>query len=247
MLKVPSRLVKPRSNGITSIHDTFLTMDSLRSILMDYGEYIDIAKFGVGSAFCTRRLTEKINLYKEFNVEPYFGGTLFEKFYSQGKLEKYLVYLKENKIDMIEISTGSIDIPFKERSSIIREVKDEFIVFAEVGSKDNLTVMAPSVWIEEINESINCGARYAITEGRDSGTAGLYRQSGELREGLFKDIKMSCPIDRVIFEAPTPASQMYFINSVGSNVNLGNINPMDVLLLETQRLGLRCETFGVTF
>lgn len=246
MLNLPNRLIKIRKLGITSIHDTFLTLGELESILSDYSEYIDIAKFGVGSAYCTRRLKEKIALYKTFDVQPYFGGTLFEKFYSQNKLEEYLYYLKDHQINIIEVSTGTVDITLKERTSIIRELKDNFQVLAEVGSKDQEHIMAPSVWIDEINSLIEAGATYVITEGRDSGTAGLYRKSGELREGLFQDIKKSCPVDQIIFEAPTSQSQMYFINSVGPNVNLGNVKPKDVLLLETQRVGLRSETFMVS-
>jgi phosphosulfolactate synthase len=245
MLTLPARHSKPRNNGITSIHDTFLTVDSLKSILTDYGDYIDVAKFGVGSAFCTRRLQEKINVYKEFDIKPYFGGTLFEKYYSQGKIDEYLGYLQKNEISMIEVSTGTVDISLEERCSIIREVKNDFVVFAEVGSKDSSSVMPPSSWIAEINKFVDIGATYVITEGRDSGTPGLFRDSGELREGLFEDIKSSCPVERIIFEAPHSKSQMFFINNIGSNVNLGNVNPMDVLLLETQRLGLRSETFGV--
>ena len=245
MLDLPSRHVKPRQSGITSIHDTFLTCDQLASILTDYSEYIDIAKFGVGSAYCTRRLQEKIELYKTFDVEPYFGGTLFEKFYSNDQLEDYLSYLKNNQVNTLEISCGTIDIPLEERCSIVKELKNDFHILAEVGSKDKEYVMAPSIWIEEINLLIDAGATYAITEGRDSGTAGLYRESGELREGLFQDIRAYCPIDKVIFEAPTDQSQMYFINKIGPNVNLGNVNPTFVLLLETQRVGLRSETFMV--
>ncbi len=54
-----------------------------------------------------------------FDVHPYFGGTLFEKFYSQNKLEEYFAYLKDYRINMLEISTGTVDIPVEERVSIV--------------------------------------------------------------------------------------------------------------------------------
>jgi phosphosulfolactate synthase len=82
-----------------------------------------------------------------------------------------------------------------------------------------------------------------ITEGRDSGTSGIYRPSGELRDGLIHDIIKNTNAEKLIFEAPSTKLQMYFINLLGANVNLGNIAPQDVLILEAQRQSLRSETF----
>ena len=49
-------------------------------------------------------------------------------------------------------------------------------------------------------------------------------------------------IDDLIFEAPTKASQAWFVKQLGPNVNLGNIPPDEVIALETLRLGLRADT-----
>ena len=46
----------------------------------------------------------------------------------------------------------------------------------------------------------------------------------------------------MVFEAPTKDLQTWFVRRVGTNVNLGNIAPGDVLALETLRLGLRSDT-----
>lgn len=244
-LDLPKRNKKKRTNGITSVHDTYLTCDGLNSILSDYSDYVDIAKFGVGTAYCTKKLDEKIEIYRKHDVEVYFGGTLFEKFYSQKKLDEYCVFLKRHNIDTIEISEGTIDIGLDERLALVKELKDDFTILAEVGSKDDTVIMPPSVWIKEINSLLDVGASHVITEGRDSGTAGLFRKNGEIRDGLLSDIIEFCPIQKIIFEAPTAESQMHFINLIGSNVNLGNIDPQFLLLLETERLGLRSDTFGV--
>jgi phosphosulfolactate synthase len=245
MINLPTRTKKKRVNGLTSLHDVSLTTYELESILTDYSDFIDIAKFGVGTALVTPNLKQKIKLYKDYNVIPYFGGTLFEKFYGKNKLESYLNFLNENDINHIEVSTGTIDIPLEERVELVKTLSQNFIVFTEVGSKDDTKITPPSVWIKEINELHSAGAEYVITEGRNSGTAGIYRSTGELRTGLIEDIISNCDDSKIIFEAPTPKSQMYFINKLGSNVNLGNVNPNDVLLLETQRMGLRSETFDV--
>jgi len=243
MLDLPKREQKPRKFGITAVHDVRLNMGELKNILTDYASYIDIAKLGVGSAYVTPRLDDKIKLYKEYNVNVYFGGTLFEKFYHQKKLEDYKSYLKQHHIDMVEISMGTVSISLEERVELVKDFSKDFRVLSEIGSKDGEAIMPPSTWINELQVLLEAGCEYVITEGRNSGTAGVYRPSGEIRTGLVADIITNVPSEKIIFEAPLPKAQMFFINQVGANVNLGNVNPNDLLLLESQRVSLRSETF----
>lgn len=243
---LPARSKRPRKYGITSLHDVGMTEQHLRGILNDYAEFIDIAKFGVGTALIAPNFQRKAKLYKSYGVEVYCGGTLFEKFYYHDRLDDYLEFLRSNEISMIEVSAGTINIPLEERINIINKYKSEFTFVAEVGSKDADKIMSPTLWLSEIRHLLSAGCEYVITEGRDSGTAGLYRPSGEIRAGLLQEILDHIDVDRLIFEAPTAQAQMYFINLIGSNVNLGNINPNDVLILEAQRQALRSETLLCT-
>jgi phosphosulfolactate synthase len=242
-LDLPKRTRKPRKHGLTAITDLGLTVSGLRELLTEYSDYLDIAKFGIGSAYLTPRLAEKVALYREFKVIPYFGGTLFEKFQQQKKVREYAKYLKSFGVDWVEISNGTIEMSLKERVKLIKSLSGDFKVVAEIGCKDASKIMPPSQWIEELQASLDAGASYVITEGRDSATAGLYRESGEIREGLLTDILHAIDPKRTIFEAPTHKTQMYFIKLVGANVNLGNVQTRDLLVLETQRQGLRYETF----
>jgi phosphosulfolactate synthase len=242
-LTLPRRTRKPRRHGLTAITDLGLTVANLRELLTEYSDYLDIAKFGIGSAYLTPRLAEKVALYREFGVVPYFGGTLFEKFQQQKKMREYAKYMREFGVDWVEVSNGTIELSLRERVKIIRSLSGDFKVVAEIGCKDAAKIMPPSQWIEELQAALDAGASYVITEGRDSATAGLYRESGEIREGLLTDILGAIDPKRTIFEAPTHKTQMYFIKLVGANVNLGNVQTRDLLVLETQRQGLRYETF----
>lgn len=244
-LILPERTARPRKVGITSLHDVCCTVAEIESILTDFGDFIDVAKFGIGVAAITPRLADKVAAYKRCGVIPYFGGTLFEKYFSQGKLSEYLRFLEINGVDWIEVSEGTIDIPLKERIAIVSELSGSLSVVAEVGSKDAQHIMPPSAWINEIGELLKAGACYVITEGRQSGDAGVYRSNGEIRSGLVTDIISAFGPDQLIFEAPTSVAQAFFINLVGPNVNLGNIDPRTVAFVEAQRQGLRSETFGV--
>lgn len=243
MIKLPQRTKKPRATGLTSLHDVNTTIGELRNILEDFADFIDIAKLGVGTGLVMPRLQEKIDLYRAFDIQVYFGGTLFEKFYYLGELDAYKEFMIDHGISWVEISCGTLDISLDERIALVEKFKDDFTVLSEVGSKDAEKIMPPSEWIKELADLLAAGSSYVITEGRQSGTAGIYRANGEIRTGLVADIFKSVGSDRLIFEAPTSMSQNFFINQIGANVNLGNISPNEVLLLETQRLGLRRETF----
>ena len=243
MLTLPARTAKPRKAGLTCLTDTGLTIAQTKSMLEDYAEYIDVAKFGIGTAHVTPRLIEKIGLYQDHDVTVYFGGTLFEKYYSQNKLDLYVEILKSHNIKHVEISAGTLDISIDDQISLVKNFKGDFKCFCEVGTKDTQAVLPPSKWISDMTELLNAGASYVIAEGRDSGTAGIFRPSGELRMGLVTDLAGNIGMQNVIFEAPTHESQMIMINQFGANVNLGNIKPADVLVLETQRQALRYETF----
>ena len=90
---------------------------------------------------------------------------------------------------------------------------------------------------------LSAGAKYVIAEARETGNVGIYRGSGEVREGLVQEILTQIPSEKIIWEAPQKAQQVYFLELLGANVNLGNIPPAEVLPLEAMRNGLRGDTF----
>ncbi|MDM8567070.1 phosphosulfolactate synthase [Candidatus Halobeggiatoa sp. HSG11] len=244
LLQLPQRPKKQRKIGITSISDHGIPINLLQDYLNSYSCFIDIVKLGIGSALIEPQLKEKISIYKKNNVEVYFGGTLFEKYYLHNKILEYKNLLSECHVSSLEISSGIIDIPLKERISLVEQFRtDDFNVYAEVGKKDSTYDAAPSLWINEIKNFIEAGCCKVITEGRDFGTAGIYESQGSVRRGLIDEIVNKIDHKFIIFEAPTEKNQMYFINLLGSNVNLGNIEITKILILECQRLKLRYETF----
>jgi phosphosulfolactate synthase len=87
------------------------------------------------------------------------------------------------------------------------------------------------------------GSHYVIAEARESGNIGIYRDSGEVRQGLVQELLTKIPSEKILWEAPQKAQQTWFIKLLGANVNLGNIPPNELIPLETLRLGLRSDTF----
>jgi phosphosulfolactate synthase len=244
-LQLPTRPPKPRTVGVTAVMDKGLPLGLLRDTLECYGGFLDVAKLGIGGAYVEPRLQEKVALYREHGVDVYFGGTLFEKFVYADRLDAYRRLMDEHDVRTVEVSEGSVRIPLDERCRLVSEFSKTYKVYAEVGTKDVDAQSPPHEWLEEIDRLIEAGASYVITEGRDSGTAGIFSRAGELRGDLVESIVEQAPVDRLVFEAPTEKAQMYFINRIGPDVNLGNVNPAGLLTLEAQRCGLRYETFHI--
>ncbi len=242
-LELPKRTSGERSYGLTSIADFGTPVGELKHILSEYDSLIDIAKIGIGSAYVTPNIQEKVDLYKQHQIKPYCGGTLFEKCYYQNKIPEYIQYLSQLGIEWIEVSNGTLDIPIEKRLALITQLKKEFHVIAEVGSKDCDMEIPISKWKEEMKLFLDAGCEYVITEGRDSGTSGIYGKNGDIKDHLINELIKDIDYKKIIFEAPTAKHQMYFIKQLGANVNLGNVKIQDVLVLEAQRCGLRSETF----
>lgn len=242
-LDLPPRPSKPRTRGITAITDVGIPLGELPFILESYHDFVDMAKLGIGTAYMEPRLTEKLACYRQFGIPVYFGGTLFEKFYFQKKLEAYLDFLRTHQISHIEISCGTIPLPPEKTQALIKKLKQEFKILVEVGKKEKDPSFTPKRWIQETCDALDAGCDYVVLEGRNTADAGIYNSQGTLDTSLIHTLTAAVDKDRLIFEAPTPQSQALFINLLGPNVNMGNVFARDLLLVETQRAGLREETF----
>jgi phosphosulfolactate synthase len=241
-LDVPQREGKPRDRGLTHVIDKGLNIREIEGMFDTAGAYVDIVKFGWGTSYVTNNLEKKIALYRSFSTPVVCGGTLFEAVYAQGKTDEFKGWLNHFRFSHVEISDGTLDIPRERKLELIAEFAKDFTVLSEVGSKDSDVVFAPYQWVEWIKEELEAGSWKVITEGREGGTAGIYRKDGEMRTGLVDEIVHEIPVDKLLFEAPTRSAQAYFVKKFGPDVNLGNIPPDEVIPLETLRLGLRGDT-----
>ena len=241
--QIPLRNPKPRSSGITMVMDKGLSVEEARNFLSVAHPHVDIIKLGFGTAYVTSNLEEKLEVIRSYNIPIYFGGTLFEAFLVRDQLNEYIEVCKKYRVEYIEVSDGSVDIPHSEKCSHIEKLMNYGTVLSEVGSKDAAHIIPPYKWIELMKAELSAGATYVIAEAREGGNVGIYRGSGEVREGLVQEILTQIPGEKIIWEAPQKEQQLYFIELLGCNVNLGNIAPTEVIPLEAMRIGLRGDTF----
>ncbi len=241
---IPERTSKPRQYGFTMAMDKGLSIREVEDFLSVSSNYVDIVKLGWGTSFVTPNLEDKIKIYEDAGIPVYFGGTLFEAFIVRNQFDDYRKVLEKYKLSYAEVSDGSIELDHDKKCDYISKLSEQVTVLSEVGSKDEEKIIPPYQWISLMQAELDAGAWKVIGEAREGGNVGLFRSTGEVRSGLVQEILTKIPFEKIIWEAPQKAQQVWFIKLLGSNVNVGNIAPNEVIPLETIRLGLRGDTFS---
>jgi phosphosulfolactate synthase len=246
LLDLPERSSKPRERGVTHVIDRGLSIAEIDGMVEVAGEFIDIVKLGWGTALATRNLEAKLARYRDHQIPVVLGGTLTELAITRGRFEELIAWVHELGLEHFEISDGTIALEHEHKLELIERLAREFTILSEVGSKDDTgAITPPYVWVEQMRAELAAGAWKVIAEGREAGTAGIFRPTGEVREGLIGEIVHEIPPDRIMFDAPRKDQQVWFVRRFGPEVNLSNVPVGEVLALETLRLGLRSDTLGI--
>ena len=246
LLDLPERSAKPRDDGITHVIDRGLSIAEIEGMIEVAGEFVDIVKLGWGTALATGNLERKLERYRAHGIPVVLGGTLTELAISRGRLDELIAWVHDLGLEYFEISDGTIELEHPRKLELIERLAQEFTVLSEVGSKDDTgAITPPYVWVEQMRAELAAGAWKVIAEGREAGTAGIFRPSGEVREGLIGEIVHEIAPARIMFDAPRKDQQVWFVRRFGPDVNLSNVPVGEVLALETLRLGLRSDTLGI--
>jgi phosphosulfolactate synthase len=246
LLDLPHRSDKPRQRGVTHVIDRGLSIAEVDGLMEVAGNSVDIIKLGWGTALRTANLEQKLARYRQHGVPVVLGGTLTEIAIAQDRLEGLIAWVHELGLEHFEISDGTIALEHRRKVELIERLSKEFVVLSEVGSKDDTGAITPPYrWVEQMRAELGAGAWKVIAEGREAGTAGIFRPTGEVREGLIGEVVHDIDPAQIMFDAPRKHQQVWFVRRFGPEVNLSNIAPNDVLALETLRLGLRSDTLGI--
>lgn len=241
---IPKRSEKPREKGITMMMDKGLSLIETESFISSSADYTDFVKFGFGTALISKNLKEKIRLYKNANIKPYLGGTLFEIFIVRGMFEEYRKLIDSLELEYAEVSDGAVEMNHDKKCEYINILSKQITVLSEVGSKDAGIIIHPDKWNSMMKKELSAGAWKVIAEARESGNLGIYNSDGSANKNLISTILNDVNQESVIWEAPQKSQQVWFIKLLGAEVNLGNIAHNEVISLETLRLGLRGDTFS---
>ena len=245
-LDLPPRPAKPRQTGLTHVLDKGTTIGALAGVLDMAADHLDVWKFGWGTAYVDPTLPPKLALLDRYGIRTCLGGTLLEIAWAQQKADDCLAWAQRAGFTAVEVSRGVAAMTVAEKHTLIQSAASVFTVFSEVGRKDAREELSERQWADEIAGDRSAGARWVIAEGRDSGSVGLYRGDGSVRADIVAAAVRAAGVEAVLFEAPRKDQQAWFIHEFGPEVNLANIATADAIALETLRLGLRADTFGLS-
>ncbi|MEA2685452.1 MAG: phosphosulfolactate synthase [Actinomycetota bacterium] len=246
-LELPERSVKPRRVGLTHVLDKGLTPGEVAGLLTSCGTYVDVWKFGWGTAYVDPGVESKLALLAHHGVLGCVGGTLLEVAWAQRRADDLLDWAAGAGFPCVEVSRGAAPMTVGDKHDLIRVAASGFTVLSEVGTKSRTARMHPGEWADEVAGDLAAGARWVLTEGRESGTVGIYRDDGSVREDVLAAVVGAAGgFERIVFEAPRKDQQAWFIRRFGPEVNLANIPVAEVLGLETLRLGLRADTIDLS-
>lgn len=245
-LDLPGRPPKPRQVGITHVLDKGLPAGELAGVLATCGDYIDIWKFGWGTAYLDPGVEAKLATLAGHGIQGCVGGTLLEVAWVQRRVEEFLDWAEAVGFPCVEVSRGAAPMRPDEKYDLIRAATSRFTVLSEVGAKSAADRMPCADWAEEVRGDLAAGARWVLTEGRESGTVGIYDSAGTVREDIVAAAMEAGGVERVVFETPRKDQAVWFIKHCGANVNLANIPVAEVLGVETLRLGLRADTMQLS-
>ncbi len=240
---IPIRAEKPRDKGLTMVMDKGLSLNEAENMVALKSELTDIVKLGFGTSLLTRYIDKKIKLYHKAGIMVYVGGTLFEAFTVRNQFDDFCKLMDKLKLEMVEVSDGSISIEHDTKCEYIQKLSKNFKVISEIGSKCESNSLEDSDWIEYMNKELQAGSWKVIAEAREGGNVGMFDPNGNIKENLIKKITNKILTSKILWEAPQKKQQVWFINNFGANVNLGNISPNDIISLECLRIGLRGDTF----
>jgi phosphosulfolactate synthase len=246
-MPVQGRTVRPRKNGVTMLIDKGLGLSATEDLMQMASDAIDMVKmtFGTTAFMDMGVVEEKIEILKSYDVYTMPGGTFMEVAVWQKRYPQYLLRCRDLGFNAIEVSDGTIEFDMKTRKDCIKRAVDMgFLVLTEVGKKDANEKVSMSLMHEEIASDLACGAAKVIVEAREAGKGvGIFDGSGNVKTDEIDAIIAGVDDPTVLeWEAPIKNQQQHLIMRFGSNVNLGNIPPEDILALEALRCGLRGDT-----
>ncbi len=242
-----TRSAKPRQTGLT------MALDRLYGLVEEefeqVADYVDIVELGWGLPLVWQEQAVKarINFYKRHRVRVSMSGTLVEYSMYQNQLDSMLLKAKHLGFEIIEISDGIIDVTPEQKSKLANLVKSKgFDYLYAVGKKDPAGQLSVPELIADIEAGLMLDPVKIVMEGRERGRGvGIYDEMGDIKWNVLRSISARINQNNIIFEAPTEAQQAALISEFGSDVNLGNVALGSIAALQSERFGLRFDTFGI--
>ncbi len=239
---------KPRSKGLTMMVDWGLGLRRLEDTLALAGDYLDLGKIAVGTPrlYDEGLLKEKFAIYHEHKVRTFLGGMFIEHYLAANGMQAMPKFYQEASragFKIIEVSDNLTPFTSEQRRELIKLAIDAGLaVFGEVGSKWDVTDV--KTMIAQSQECFGAGCELVLVEGAE-----FMDQHGEPKRELIRELAAGVDMSKVLLELPGPwisgctlhlvhDLKKFFIREFGSDVNIANVMPDDLIETEALRCGL---------
>jgi len=244
-IPIKRRKEKPRESGLTMVIDEKLGVKAQRDYLKLISYYVDLVKIatGIPALIEDQTLRKKIDLYHQYNILAFPGGQFLEYVIAKNKIREYFSDIIKAGFKLVEVSDNLIDISPEKKGDLIKMAIQEYglKVMGETGSKKVSSDI--KLLIKDIKDCLNCGAWKVMFEAAELFENGIFKSE------IIKDISQEIDLQRIIFELPGPwipkitVSEIYslmswLIENLGTEVNIANVDPDNILCLEAERNNL---------
>jgi phosphosulfolactate synthase len=190
---------------------------------------------------------QKVATARAHGIPIVSGGGPFEIAAATGVLPAYLDLCAELGFAGVEAGEGFTELPI-DPATAVELARDRTLELQfEVGEKHggNFTHDTINRLIESGMRWLDAGACRIVVEARESATdVGLFRPDGTFDAAAADRFADAFGLARVVFEAPTKASQFALLNHFGPHVVLGNVRLEELLRVEIYRRGLHADAFN---
>ena len=242
---------KPRTKSITEIRGPYYAMVTptyTKELLEGMGEHVDGFKFAGGSfSLMPADYVKKLNnICHDHDVYVSTGGWIENLLVrAPHHIDDYIAECKKLGFDMIELSTGFIQLPVPDLLRLIDKVhkagmkaKPEIgIQFGAGGdsTKEELEAEGtrdPQILIDTANACLNAGASMIMIESE-----GITENADPWRTDVAAKIMNQVGMENVMFEAADPQVFDWYVKNYGIDVNMF-IDHSQIVQLECLRRGI---------
>lgn len=251
-LDAPGRSAKPRDTGTTMV----ATSTGIPGpVLERYADYVDLMKVLDSAMWADRRFVEAdVRAAIEHDVEVQIGGVPHEIARLQGEEGAFLEEMAALGVEWIEYETHVDDPTPAEMEAAVGRLRDRgFRVVGEVGAKwfwtDETRPSKAAVDVEEtvrrVEAFIDAGCEKVYWEGLVLRNLLGRHLENEAGQAAILEVADRVGTDDLVFELWGPSLThlehatywSWFVHHFGPEVNLANVPPTMVPLLESVRRG----------
>jgi phosphosulfolactate synthase len=242
---LPPRSEKPRTRGLTSMidfgPDTFGWTGGehgIRTLLECTAAYIDFAKIYAMNALLLPEdaVRRAAHAYRDAGIAAFAGGILFEYAWQKGQVEDMMRHLDRLGVNGIELSENYITLTTDERLREIERLQRHGLkVVYEFGRKNPVEPMGFDYIAGLVAEVAQVGIDHITVEQCEIDL--LANSSAD----ALRRLPQQPWFDHILIELDPyrfPQQHAQIIRDFGSEVNLANVTPGQVLRVEGFRRGI---------